>query len=82
MWRDHPFSQRNKETEQQWVWGLEVTGKWGDGVGQNLKKESRLRNMGGLHKIVLIWFMINMRHHHSSLLLYLIFTFISTKSNT
>ena len=44
MWRDHPFSQRNKATE--WAVGVgvgdkrEVMGGGGEG-GQNLKKEGR-----------------------------------------
>ena len=39
-----------KETGQQkeqWVWGLEVTEKWGESVGQNLKMEGEVAgNMG------------------------------------
>ena len=31
MWRDHPFSQRNKITERTVRVGLEATGKWGRG---------------------------------------------------
>ena len=42
MWRDHPFSQRNKTTERAvgvGVGGNKEEGGGGGGVGQNLKKE-------------------------------------------
>ena len=40
MWHDHPFSQRNRTTERVvgWGWGLEVTGKQGEGGWTKLKK--------------------------------------------
>ena len=31
MWCDHPFSHRNKTAERALGWGLEATGKRGDG---------------------------------------------------
>ena len=37
MWRDHPFSQRNKTTERAVGVGVGVNME-GGGVGQNLKK--------------------------------------------
>ena len=51
MWRDHPFSQRNKTTER--AVGVGVGVSMVAGVGQNLKKRDRGGGVGniGLHKI-------------------------------
>ena len=49
MWRNHPFSQRNKTIER--AVGVGVEGNREDGgVGQNLKKRG-VGNIGGVNKI-------------------------------
>ena len=33
------LSKETGQQKEQWGWGLEVTGNWGEGDGQNLKKK-------------------------------------------
>ena len=52
MWRDHPFSQRNRTTDRTLGgWGLEVTGKLGGGAWTKFEKRGVGNIGGGLHKI-------------------------------
>ena len=46
MWRDHPFSQRNKTTERTLGVGVAVNREMGGGSGQNLKKGGEVGNIG------------------------------------
>ena len=36
------------QQKEQWGWGLEVTGKWEEGIGQNLKKRGGVGNILGV----------------------------------
>ena len=49
MWRDHPFSQRNRTTERTVVVGAGVDKKVGVGGARDLKKG--VDNIGGSSKI-------------------------------
>ena len=49
MWRNHPFSQRNRIMERTVGEGI-GSDREVDGIGQNLKKRGR-DNIGGLEKI-------------------------------
>ena len=47
MWRDHPFSQRNRKRVRTVGVGVGGDRKVGMGVGQNLKKWEGVGNIGG-----------------------------------
>ena len=45
MWRDHPFSQRNRTMERTLGVGVAVNREVGGGSGQNLKKGGEVGNI-------------------------------------